>query len=76
MNHAVCANPDAACVTGVTFADPMLGALGQNGGPTATLVPAAGSPALGAGQDCPATDQRGQPRPASGCTVGAVEGSM
>jgi hypothetical protein len=50
----------------------MLGALGDNGGDTETMLPAAGSPAIGIGTGCPATDQRGQPRPAA-CTAGAVE---
>ena len=65
--------PDTACVTGITFADPLLGALADNGGPTPTRVPAPASPLRSAGRDCPATDQRGNPRNASACTVGAVE---
>lgn len=65
--------PDGAlCSDGPTVADPKLGALGDNGGPTETIVPAAGSPALGLGTDCPATDQRGAPR-SEPCTAGAVE---
>jgi hypothetical protein len=72
--HTVCTNPDPACATGTTFADAMLGALGDHGGPTQTLVPAAGGPAAGVGKACPATDQRGNPRPMpDGCTAGAVE---
>src|ERR1043165_8420545 len=40
--------PDSAlCTTSPTIADPMLGALGDNGGPTETMLPAAGSPAKG-----------------------------
>ncbi|MFI5296933.1 MAG: choice-of-anchor Q domain-containing protein [Polyangiales bacterium] len=66
---------DAACVSGVTFADAKLGALGDHTGPVKTMVPAAGSPALGAGTKCAATDARGKTRPATGCTAGAVEGS-
>jgi hypothetical protein len=66
---------DAACVSGIPFADPLLGTLGDHGGPVPTVLPATGSPALGAGQSCPPTDARGNPRPASGCTAGAVEGS-
>lgn len=61
------------CADGITFADPKLGALHDNGGPTSTSAPAAGSPVIGAANDCPATDQRGEPRPATGCTSGAVE---
>ena len=60
------------CTSGITAADPLLGPLGGNGGPTETMIPSAGSPAYGAGSDCPATDQRGEPRAAT-CTSGAVE---
>ncbi|HEX4455587.1 MAG TPA: choice-of-anchor Q domain-containing protein [Kofleriaceae bacterium] len=61
------------CTTSPKVADPMLGALGSNGGPTATMMPAAGSPAAGLGTtDCPATDQLGNAR-ATPCTAGAVE---
>jgi hypothetical protein len=61
------------CTTSPKVADPMLGALGSNGGPTATMLPAAASPAAGLGTvDCPATDQRGNAR-AMPCTAGAVE---
>jgi hypothetical protein len=73
--HVIGGSDDAPCVAGITFADPDLGALGDNGGPTTTLLPAAGSPALGIGQSCPPVDQRGVARPASDCTSGAVEGS-
>jgi hypothetical protein len=62
-----------ACVPSPTFADPKLGALSDNGGPTKTMMPAAGSPAIGQGTGCPTVDQRGDQRPAS-CTLGAVEG--
>ena len=61
-----------ACAASVTFADPMLGALGDNGGPVETMPPAAGSPAAGAGTGCPPTDARGIDRPTA-CTLGAVE---
>ena len=50
----------------------MLGALADNGGPVQTMMPAAGSPAIGAGSGCPPTDARGTTRPAA-CTLGAVE---
>lgn len=63
----------APCTPDVTGVDPMLGALADNGGPTKTILPGAGSPALGAGMNCPPTDQRGNPRPATGCALGAVE---
>jgi hypothetical protein len=62
-----------ACTDAPLVADPLLGVLQDNGGPTTTMLPAAGSPAIGAGTGCPATDQRGQPRPAA-CTLGACEG--
>ena len=62
----------APCTGSIKIADPMLGPLQDNGGPTHTMLPAAGSPAIGAGTNCAATDQRGMPRPAS-CTLGAVE---
>ena len=72
-NHAVGGAPDFPCVDGIVFADPALGALADNGGPTPTLMPAGGSALRGAGRDCPATDQRGQPRNPAQCTIGAVE---
>ena len=62
----------ALCTASPTIADPELGALGDNGGPTETLLPSSSSPAIGLGSDCPATDQRGEPR-AEPCTLGAVE---
>lgn len=64
---------DTACVTGVRWEDADLGALDDNGGPTLSLMPNAGSAAVGAGAGCPSTDQRGQPRPSDGCTAGAIE---
>ncbi len=62
----------ALCSDNPTVADPLLGALGDHGGPTQTLLPAAGSPAVGLGSDCPPTDQRGIAR-GEPCTAGAVE---
>jgi hypothetical protein len=55
--------------------DPRLGALADNGGPTDTLALLPGSPAINAGGSigCPATDQRGVPRPAGQCDIGAFE---
>jgi hypothetical protein len=61
--------------------DPLLGALGDNGGPTPTVLPAAGSPARdaiapGTAGLCTVglTDQRGVTRPQGpSCDVGAVE---
>lgn len=63
---------DMDCTPGITRTDPMLGALADNGGPTRTIAPLAGSPALAAGSECPPTDQRGEPR-AEPCTLGAYE---
>lgn len=63
--------------TAVVFADPLLGALSYNGGPTPTHRPGAGSPALNAGNPltCPVFDQRGLVRSqGSACDIGAVEG--
>lgn len=53
-----------------------LGALGNNGGPTDTIRPAAGSPAINAATNCGTrtADQRGAKLPAgAGCDLGAVE---
>jgi hypothetical protein len=60
----------------------MLGPLAENGGPTQTRMPLAGSPAVDAAANslCAATDQRGIGRPQDGngdgsavCDIGAVE---
>jgi hypothetical protein len=65
--------PDGAlCSDDPLVADPALGELGDNGGTTETLVPSGASPARGLGDDCPPTDQRGEPR-AEPCTAGSVE---
>jgi hypothetical protein len=56
--------------------DPQLGALQNNGGPTDTQLPPVASPPIDAGvvATCPATDQRGVPRPQGPrCDSGAVE---
>lgn len=61
--------------------DPMLEPLGNNGGPSLTLNPKAGSPAIDAGSNalCSAQDQRRLPRPVAKlsssaiCDIGAVE---
>jgi hypothetical protein len=48
--------------------------LADNGGPTLTFMPQAGSPAINAGAGCPARDQRGASRPfGPACDIGAVE---
>lgn len=56
--------------------EPMLHALASNGGPTQTIAPMAGSPAIDGGDSpgCPAVDQRGALRPAgAACDIGAFE---
>lgn len=63
-------DPDALCARGATIVDPMLGELGDHGGPTPTILPASGSPLRGVGTMCPPTDQRGVMR--TSCDVGAV----
>lgn len=68
--------PDNSTCSNVVDADPLLGALTDNGGFTQTLLPGNGSPAIDAGEDvdCPATDQRGVTRPQGAhCDIGAVE---
>ena len=70
--------------TDVVNAHPQLGLLADNGGPTESLLPALGSPAIGAipsspatilnsVQVCPRADQRGVGS-AGNCSIGAVEG--
>ncbi len=56
--------------------DPLLGPLQNNGGPTPTRALLTGSPAIDQGDNtsCPATDQRGIPRPQGvACDIGAYE---
>ncbi|MCA9665728.1 MAG: hypothetical protein KC503_09080 [Myxococcales bacterium] len=64
---------DTACVENINWQDAQLGALADNGGPTQTMLPASGSPVIGAGKSCPAVDQRGNTRPQNNCAAGAVE---
>ena len=60
-------------------ADPLLGLLAENGGPTETLLPSAGGSAIGAVPTASCSideDQRGLQRPGAGkinCDAGAVE---
>jgi CSLREA domain-containing protein len=67
--------PDTTCPG--AGADPRLGPLQDNGGPTRTMALLAGSAAIDrvpAGAGCPATDQRGFGRPqGSACDSGAFE---
>ncbi len=60
-------------IAGVTAGDPKLAAPADNGGPTATMLPGAGSAALQAGANCEAADQRGQTRSTATCDIGSVE---
>ncbi|MFK7937003.1 MAG: choice-of-anchor Q domain-containing protein, partial [Saprospiraceae bacterium] len=60
----------------INIAEPKIGALADNGGPTLTHILLSGSPAIDAADNgnCPATDQRGEARPIDGtCDIGAVE---
>ena len=67
-------NSDASVAEGVTRQDPLLGELGDHGGPTPVLPLLEGSPAIDAGvaEGAPDTDQRGEAR--SGAPdIGAFE---
>ena len=65
--------PDGSlCTAAPLVADPLLGALVDNGGDSETLMPSPGSPAKGIASGCPPTDQLGKPR-SEPCTAGAVE---
>lgn len=59
--------------------DPLLGALADNGGPTATLMPGAGSPVVDSGSTpytATATDQRGSARVVDGTGDGTAVTDM
>lgn len=66
---------NSGCGTNTMIADAKFEALANWGGPTSTRMPKSDSPVLGAGVAayCLPVDQRGVPRPSSGCDVGAVE---
>jgi len=60
----------------INNANPLLGPLGNYGGPTPTQALLPGSPAIDAGDnlDCPTADQRGVSRPqGAACDMGAFE---
>jgi hypothetical protein len=60
----------------IIVSDAKIGPLANNGGPTLTHALLPGSPAIDAGDDaaCPATDQRGVPRPQGPhCDIGSYE---
>ncbi|NTU82651.1 MAG: hypothetical protein HGA45_25320, partial [Chloroflexales bacterium] len=63
---------DYRCAPNINFADPKLGPLGDYGGPFSTISLLAGSPAIDAGANCPATDARGATR-VGPCDSGAFE---
>lgn len=70
------ADPHVTLPGDTLTADPMLGELRANGGPTLTMAPKPGSPLVGAGAPLFAQrdDQRGAPRHTAGATdIGAVE---
>jgi hypothetical protein len=76
VNHANGGGADAPCAPGIyEGGDPMLGTLGDHGGPVPVALVATGSPALGRGTSCPPTDARGMARSTASCTVGAAEGT-
>ncbi len=66
--------PSYGCGATIATADPLLGPLASNGGPTQTMALQFGSPAINAGNaaTCLATDQRGQARVGT-CDIGAFE---
>lgn len=64
----------AAVASDIIAADPLLGPLAGNGGPTWTHLPLPGSPAIDIGPTCPPADQRGVSRPqGAACDAGSVE---
>jgi hypothetical protein len=63
---------DTPCTDDVLFADPRLSDVADNGGFTPTAAIDGESPAAGLGEECPATDQRGEPR-SEPCDLGAYE---
>lgn len=63
----------AICSAEFASADPRIGPLQDNGGPTFTHALLSGSPALDAGSCVVQTDQRGVTRPSTGCDVGPYE---
>jgi len=56
--------------------DPLLGALGDNGGPTQTMALETASAAFHLAAACVSTDQRGLARPANHCDAGAFEDTV
>jgi CSLREA domain-containing protein len=81
LGHNLIQNTANCTITGtltgnITGQDPLLGPLGNNGGPTPNAPLLVSSPAINTGTpaDCPATDQRGVTRPqGTACDIGAFE---
>ncbi len=86
LGYNLIMEPDNTCAAAATTGDQffvggqIVAPLANNGGPTATNALPPGSPAIDAANTsaCPATDQRGLPRPAFGgielrCDIGAFE---
>ncbi len=77
FTHEFDLSSDATCGfgTGRDNVDLMLGPLADNGGPTQTLLPLAGSPAIdsGSGADAPLRDQRNYLRAGAAPDAGAAE---
>ncbi len=77
----ISSSADSLCPASIAVANPVLGGLADNGGPTLTHALGAGSAAINAITACTdllgaplTTDQRGAPRPAgSPCDAGAFE---
>jgi cysteine-rich repeat protein len=73
--------PGTSCGATIPSLDPQLDPAGlkDNGGPTQTIALLPDSPTLDAGDNdhCPATDQRGVPRPyGAACDIGAYERTL
>lgn len=68
-------NLDAGNIVGAALSQFALAPLADNGGPTPTHLPGAGSIVIGAGLDasCTQLDQRGLVRDDGGCDAGSVE---
>ena len=64
---------DSCSIFGTVTSDPLIGGLARNGGPTKTIALLEGSQAVGLAATCPKRDQRGRPRPLTGCDTGAFE---
>ena len=63
---------DYECFAGQTAVNPQVGTIGDYGGLTPIVPLLAGSPAINAGNNCPATDQRDFSR-SGACDIGSFE---